>query len=175
MRLIIMLLCFLPMQCLAGDKIEIMFGGITYHPMASPDITKYYQNKISPDGSLISNFMTGVQIVSETKNSYDSFAFFVGQNSVAEPMGGFKLSTGAIMDDFYIGPFVGAYFQDNATYLKDGVHPFSIFKIYDNSVIPIVGMEVDYKIVLKRHKYIKLNNIISPGLTNSSLSYGMSF
>lgn len=173
---IILSILFSSLLVRAEDRnLELMMGSITYHLINFGDVPKNFTNKLSSDGRLISNFLIGVQLIREDQVYYDSIGVFTGQNSIGDTIGGVKWSSGIHYNKLYIGGVLGAYVQDNRKFEHDGIRPFYIDEVNGTGVVPVVGVEVNYKINLSNKTYIKFNNIISPLLTNSSLSLGGSF
>lgn len=171
MLLVLLLLTF---SSQAQTSLEIVGGSITYHLINPGDATQF-SNKMSADGKLIHNPLIGIQEVHELKDEYWSLGVFVGENSIGQDIAGFKYSTGEKMGHWYIGFVIGAYEQSSSGFYDKGIVPFQVAKIDDTGIVPVVGVELNYKIVLTRDSYLKLNNIVSPAITNSSISLGFSF
>lgn len=173
MNKIILLSLLLSSICFADDSasIETIGGGLTYH-LIGTGAEQNYSHKLSPDGRLISNFVFGVGVITENDIMYDSFKLFEGYNSVNQPMYGADYSAGFKLNCWYLGLVGGGYLQNDRTMRKAGVSPFHLIEIGDMGVMPIVGIEANYKISLSDSTYIKINNLVTPLLTNTSLSLG---
>lgn len=111
----------------------------------------------------------------EDKAYYESLAVFTGNDSVGGQIGGVKASKGVKLGNVYLGFVVGAYEQDDNKFDKVGLIPFQIAKAGSTGIVPIIGGEVNYKIGLYRDMFMKINNIITPVLTNTTLSLGFSY
>jgi hypothetical protein len=164
-----------PILGLADSSIEVVGGSLTYHPFDTDHTASYYTDKVSNNGKLIDNPLLGIQYSTEDKDYYKSAALFVGDNSIGQNIAGFKVSEGFKTCNFYVGAVLGAYEQDDSTFSKDGITPFQIAKTGTTGIVPVVGGEVNYKVIVNREMYLKLNNIISPAITNTTLSLGFSF
>lgn len=153
-------------------SLEVMGGGLTYH-LIDNDTSYLYSNKLTNDGRLIYNSVYGVGALYENEISYQSLSYFGGNNSVALPISGLLYKTGLKISNWYCGLAMGMYIQDDDKYRESGVDPFRMTEIGSTGLIPIVGISLDYKINITNKVYMKLNNLITPILTNNTLSAGM--
>ncbi len=155
-------------------SVEILGGGLTYHFVANSP--SRFSNKISSDGRLISNLTYGLGVAyTDFVNSfYIAVHLFQGNNSVNQPINGGTLSIDAITKYCDVGFVVGAYVQNDYDFISAGIAPFSITS-GANAIVPIIGLEINPKFAFGDRYYVKLNNIITPIITNHSLSLGMYF
>lgn len=156
----------------AETKVEVLGGGITYHIMDDGS-AQSYTRKLSLDGRLIFNQMGGLGIVSEDNDVYQSLYFFGGNNSVGKPLQGILSKDGIKIDQWYLGLALGGYVQDDNEFRDAGVQPFRLTEIGSTGIVPIVGLAIDYKWDISNRYYLKLNNIISPNITNTSMALGV--
>ena len=173
MRKIILIGLFLSTMGHA-DSLEIIGGGVTYH-IIDNGTSNLYANHISNDGRLIFTGLMGIGYNHYFGDNYASFRTFVGENSVANPIVGYMGSYGwAINKGLDIGIVVGGYFQDDIAYQQKGIVPFSLGGGH-SALVPVVGAEINFKVMLSSDKFIKFNNIISPVITNHTISFGVNF
>ena len=154
-----------------SDSLEIMGGSLTNHYQSNSG----YIGKIGNSDSLIYNALLGLRYNFEDDGKWCiSGEVFGGFNSVQEGMAGFA---GAIdyklMNFLYIGPVLGSYTQSHSAFLNKGLIPFNIAQVGDYDLVPLIGVEVNFKMDLDTTFYIKLNNLVTPFLTNTSLSLGI--
>lgn len=159
----------------AESSFEVIGGSLTYHVIDTSGRTNLYSNKVSTDGRLIANPILGFQYTDQGIYEYQCIALFTGQDSVGGPIFGAKYSSGFRFGNWYVGYVLGAYEQNDKGYDNLGIVPFQVAKTGNTGVVPVLGVEADYKIVLSRDTYVKLNNIISPVITNTTISLGVSY
>ena len=157
----------------SADSMEIIGGSLTYHIIG--DNFENFSNKLSSNGRLIDNPLYGIQYTIENGAYYESLALFSGDNSVGTQILGVKAAKGIKIGNIYFGLAFGAYEQDNTEFSNRGIVPFQVGKIGTTGIVPIFGGEVNYKIELGKDIFVKINNVISPILINTTLSLGMSF
>jgi hypothetical protein len=148
-----------------ADSVELITGGITYHLLSDPSVTSQFSNKLNSDGSLIANALYGVKYTSYNEIIYSSYTLFGGANSIGAPMGGAIYSYGVELDRLDVGFVGGGYFQDSSLFLARGIET--------TNFMPLLGVEVNYKIPLSEKTFIKINNLISVLVYNLSCSIGM--
>ena len=101
---------------------------------------------------------------------------FSGSNSVGTNMSGLVYSTGEFIDsNWYIGFVVGGYTQSRSEFRHRGIETMGVGITHDQEIQPIVGAEVGYKYDINSKWFIRQNNVITPFITNHSLSIGFSF
>lgn len=169
-----MLLALLLLSLSSNAQLEITGGSFTYH-LINPGDATLFSNKVSKDGKLIANPILGLQIITETGTEYTSMGGFVGQNSVGDDILGFKASRGVKYGHWYLGLVAGAYEQSSEGFYDKHLIPFQVAKVGDVGIVPILGVEASYRINLSQKYYVKLNNLISPVITNTTISFGFSF
>lgn len=152
--------------------LEVIGGGLTYHlwGYSYPD----YVGKLIDDGSLIANPLVGVGYTNEDASSYASYKVFFGDNSLGYPIGGFTTGHGVRLGRWHLGLVIGGYLQDDDEYFNRGIVPFSLTTGRAAFVL-IGGVEANYDIPLNDKCFLRINNLITPALTNHTLSFGFSF
>lgn len=155
---------------LKADSFELMAGSLTYHTLVDHSVTDYFPHKISNDGNLIYNQLYGIGYINNQDLVYQSFRVFAGNNSIEEPMVGGAYSFGFSLKNWDNGLVIGGYFQDGASFSKKINYLWAL-----SDFIPLVGFEFNYKIMLSDKIFIKINNYLSPIITNHSLSIGQNF
>lgn len=168
-------LIFFSLNCLADQSFELMGGGLTYHLMTSSDIAQHFSNKLSPDGRLIDNPLIGINYTMRDKDFFTSFIFFTGQNSFNEAMNGVVIELGDEVDNFQIGWALGFYGENIPDWGAIGSAPFYFAEIGNTGFVPVFGVALNYKIPFNKVTFLKVSNVISPILINSSLSFGWNF
>lgn len=158
-----------------ADSIEVLGGSITEHLENANGAASYNAHKLSGDGRLIANPMMGLRLMKENDRRYDAYTVFGGQNSPGFAMGGTTVSTGWKFSGFYAGLVGGFYLQSDSKFLATGEIPFKWFKVNGTDFVPVFGCEINYKVDLTDKVYVKVNNLITPILTNSSVSVGLTF
>lgn len=173
----LLLLLLLTGPVFAKTEREIGFGSYSYHLLGDAKAFSQLENKVSSDGKLIQNTMLTYKITSTNKEYYSSDAFFGGENSVASAMFGYLGASGAYVNKYtQVGFVYGAYVQDNTKFLqKDIVNPYSFFSESKINIVPVFGLEVNFKAKISKDYFIKLNNVITPAVTNHTVSFGVEF
>lgn len=157
-----------------ANSIELLYGSYTYHLIVTGGVERHFVNKVSNDGKLINNALYGIRFNERFDNSYRVYTLFHGENTIGEPMRGFSYSSLKMLKYVDLGFIIGAYMQDNDKYVQKGIDNFRLTN-GPNGLVPIIGLEVNMPVMLSRTIYLKLNNIITPILTNHSLSFGKTF
>ena len=161
----------------AGSQKEIGFGSYSYHLRGDPESFGKLSNKVSSDGRLIANGMLTYKNTKTGKFGYASSAAFIGQNSVGTLMTGYMGAVGALVTkNLQIGFIMGAYVQDNTEFMRREIkNSMALFPNSAISVVPLAGVEINYKVPLNKKLFLKVNNIITPAVTNHTLSIGVEF
>lgn len=170
----IFLLIFFSINCFA-NTFEVIGGGLTYHITADNSVSKQFSNQISTDGKLIDNPIVGISYTDENKDEFMSYILFTGQNSFNEGMTGILFENGYVYNRWQYGIGAGVYAENSIDWNEYHAIPFYLCKIGNAGIVPVFGGVLNYKIPLNKTTYFKINNIISPILTNSSLSFGWNF
>lgn len=158
----------------ASDTVEVVTGGITYHIIDDGSSIKN-DHKLSDDGRLIVNPLLGVNYSHTSDMFYQSYATFLGKNSIDETMYGFLLQSGLEADNKQLGLVAGAYFEGNRQFVAKGMQPFRLGTSNGTDVIPLLGIAFNYKIMLTDRVFMRLNNIMTPIVFNSNVSLGLEF
>lgn len=171
MLLVIILTLILSSFSRADSAIELIGGSITYHVIDDGASSKYV-TKLNGDGRLIFNPLLGAKYLSQETYTYWSASAFTGKNSIGSYMNGAMMSYGLHTTNLYVGGVIGGYEQDDDAFRSQGIDPYRLAEINNQGLVPIVGVEINYKVDLNNLFYLKLNNILSPVITNTSLSIG---
>lgn len=157
-------------------SIEVLGGALTYHVLVG-DSKANAQNahKITSNGNLISNPEIGIAVTTITNRMFQSKVIFGGENSIGHSMSGALYERGVVYGNYQLGFVAGAYIQDDDAFRNLGVIPFRAFEFNGTGVVSVLGLTLNYQIVLSKNCYLKLNNIISPVITNTSISLGFNF
>lgn len=159
------LLSLLSLQVHA-DSTELIFGSLSYH-IINTGAKKYYKYKTSLTPNLITNPLIGIRF-----NDKISQTIFYGKNSIAEPMCGYLAFFGH-GKSIRQGIVAGFYYQNTKKFRDHHIIMFKEFK--DSNIIPLVGYEFDFKFKLGKNYYLSENNVLTPIITNHTLSIGMNF
>lgn len=165
-------------EALPGIKWEVegVYSLYTYHFTNPDNVGDKFENKVSKDGRLINNNLYGLVIRDTVDNeAYSSHYFFGGVDSVGSPIYGYLRSMGFILPTYtYLGFAFGGYWMENKTWEKKQIDHTNGIKISKtNSIVPVVGIEISQKIPLGGGLFLKINNLISPVLSNHSVGLGM--
>lgn len=156
-----------------ADSFEIIGGGATYHLLgANRSAAEQFDNKWSDDGRLIGTPLLGARVLRENGTEFKARTVFAGHNSVGAPIVGYTYTEGEIVGNWYIGMLVGAYIQDSAPFNDRGIGVWGVYLNNRMMLMPMVGIELDYKIRLDDNVYIKLDNVVSPAMINNLVSFG---
>jgi len=147
--------------------LELLIGSLSYHPFFNTELSNRFDNKVTDGGRLISNPVVGVRATRPLEKYYQSLSVFTGQNSVGAPITGTTVSMG-VGERFMVGGVIGAYHQDSKPFKDrelDSPHPF----------MPFAGLEVNYRVPIGEKYCMTFNNVLTPLLTNHSVSFGVKF
>ena len=174
-------------QAGSGYSVELQGGGINYQ-LENNGTSAYNAHKWSPDGRLNYSGMLGVKVLEEDQLFYNSLLLYGGNNSIGQPVGGLIESSGFKVDNMgylgcpyhkgtlYVGWAIGAYLQnDNSYKAATGQYPNELTAFGSEGLVPILGLELDYKVRLTDRTYIKLDDVIQPSSVMTGLSLGYSF
>lgn len=150
-------------------QIEYITGGLTNHLWSDGQTSSMLSNKLFNDGKWLYTPIQGIGLIFEQKPYYRAIRAFGGLNSVGSQMYGMTISSGLSSDWFDFGAIAGLYIQNDNDFYNRGIKPFSVM----NGVVPVIGTEFNLKLDITKDYYIKLNNIISPAITNHTISLGM--
>ncbi len=163
--------CF---SVIANADTEIIGNGLTYH-FWDGGAAKKYSNKVSPDGRLIANPMIGIAVTDHNGFLFRSMTAFSGENSVGGKMFGGMLTEGIEVQNLQVGMALGVYEQQAKDFTDRNINAFRLVNLYGTDVIPLGGIAVNYKFPLGNNWFLKSNNLISPILANTSLSFGYEY
>jgi hypothetical protein len=135
-----------------------------------------FDNKISGDGRLIGNPLLGVADVYDNGTIFKEEVVFIGQDSVGSLMVGGMYETGRVVGrNLEIGGAFGGYLQDDSAFAARHIQPFSIATFGTTGLVPVLGAAVNYKVRFNESTYLKLNTVLSPIISNATLSLGFKF
>lgn len=160
---------------MALDQLELVGPGLTWHVIDN-GAAPYFDHKISSDGRLIYTPMIGLKKIHvDQYGMYHSLTVFRASNSIGSPIWGGIGSTGAaFFRMLYAGFAFGGYIQNNNDFKAMGLVPFSL-NDGANAFVPILGLEINGKFLVSDNVYIGFNNLISPIITNHTLSVGVNY
>ncbi len=158
----------------AYAEVEVLGGGLTYH-LIDNGAAQSFSHKLSNDGRLIANPSYGLTIYGHQDIFFKAVTVFAGENSVGSGMAGAMYSEGVEVGHAEVGLALGGYAQDSKSFTDLGIHSFRLTSIKGLDLVPLVGVVLNYRVPLSDKVYIKLNNLISPVITNTSLSLGYNF
>lgn len=158
----------------AANTVELVGPGLTWHVTDGSGASQMYNHPVSPDGRLLFTPMVGLKQTNlDSSGIYNSMALFTAQNSIGKPVYGGLLGTGVnIYKSLNAGVVVGGYVQNNQDFKYLGVTPFSMTDGV-NAFVPLLGFEVNFKIHTSEKTFIGISNIVTPVITNHSLSFGV--
>lgn len=156
-----------------ADSFELIGGGATYHLLGSNSAAaQQFDNKWSQDGRLIGTPLMGVRVLRENGTEFKARTVFAGHNSVGAPITGYAYTEGEIVGNWYIGLVLGFYMQDSTPFHDRGINIWGLYLGNRMMLMPLGGIELDYRINLDDNVYIKLDNLISPVMINNLVSFG---
>lgn len=158
----------------ADTDFEVLGGGITYHVIDPGSNDAHFAHIISNDNRLIANPMFGLTLGEHDDRIFQSGTIFGGENSIGNSMFGGIYERGYQVGNWQLGLAVGAYEQNDNQYREKGIEPFRLTEVNGTGIVPVLGAAINYKINFSEQFYIKLNNVISPVITNSTISFGWS-
>ncbi len=172
---IILLIIFIGEGVFAKDTLELMGPGLTYHLMDG-GASYLYSSKYSEDGRWIYTPSIGLRKMHVDKESvYMSFTAFRSNNSIGSPIWGAIGGTGVqIFSHINLGLAYGGYIQNNEDFRYKNITPFSATGGV-NAFVPLLGFNVDFQIPLSDKTFIGFNNLITPVITNHTLSVGLEY
>lgn len=162
--------------------LEVIGGGLTYH-LIDNGAAPMFSNKLSSDGRLIANPIVGLAYTQHQGLIFNTYTVFGGANSVGKSMAGGLYSEGLeteivnnrTIDHFQFGWAIGGYEQQSHYYTDLGINSFRFVNVNGVDLVPVVGIVLNYQVNLNRDYYLKLNNLVSPVLLNSTVSFGINF
>ncbi len=156
---------------------ELIFGALTFHYINYTDASKNFANKVTDDGSLISNPTFGYTLREFQNDHYVADSIFIMKDSIGSNAFEYLRSFGQLTDNnFYLGLIGGFYFINNKNWKEKGFRPPLRISINSNyGLVPVFGLQVDKKFKLSRDYYIKFNNLLTLYVTNHTLSIGKTF
>jgi hypothetical protein len=159
---------------IAMADVEVIGGSLTYH-LLDLGTSDYYSNKLTKNGRLLNNPMFGLAYTEHASVFFVTQTVFGGSNSVGKQMAGFLYTEGIEISGLQVGITYGGYEQESKYYDNLGLNSFRVVNISGIDLVPVLGLQVNYKIKLSDDYYLKLNNLIDPVLFNTTLSFGRSF
>jgi hypothetical protein len=157
-----------------ADSVELVTGSVTYHVLGGHD---EYANQIIGNSTLWTPLIgIGYNRFFDDScgASLVSYKFYVGRNSVAEPIYGFLWGPGYRGNYFDISMVMGGYFQDNGPFGDRGIAPYSLTDGH-NAFVMLAGFEVDLKLPVYKDYFIKLDSLFTPTIITEGVSFGVNF
>lgn len=156
----------------AEQSDEVLVGALTQHFTNFGGVSDKFDNKVSKDGTLIANPMAAWRIIDYDGITYTSSAFFAGENSIGELMGGVGASAGIRANKVRIGLAVGGYLQDDKKFLDRGVQPFSLPTGSRIGIAPLFGVELSIDVPIEKSVYMTVYTLITPILSTTTIGIG---
>lgn len=169
---------FITSFAFAKDEWRLTIGeSISIHPMASSNRTAdQFSNKLSSDGTLVKNSPT-IELNKMTirNHEYNKFTMFYSRDCVDSPVYGYAYSYGHHSPILQYGFAFGGYFMNEKPWNDRGITK-SWFSIGNKqAIVPIIGGEVNVRIIKLGPTEVNWHTYINPFLTNTTLSIGFSF
>jgi hypothetical protein len=137
-------------------------GGIIYH----------INNNIDEISDLSTKSFLGYKITARDNSDYKSIGIFIGRDSINSPIIGAIASSGKIYHDFiYLGFAIGGYKYKLDNWRERYIMPADPMRIEH---VILMGTELNFKFDFDQY-YFTLNNILTPILTNHTVSIGVNF
>lgn len=160
----------------AQDSTELVLGGVTYHVIDQENESTRYSNKLSSDGKLILTPTIGyTKQYSLPFDEYASATLFLATDSVGQPAGGALGQWGYVFGNWQTGLVLGVYAQNDWEFHHRGIAPFECAEIGNIGLVPVGGFAVNYRVFMGKNTYIRFNNLISPVITDHTVSIGRNF
>lgn len=181
MKFFVFALLFVTASVAHADSIEVVGGSITAHLLPfstySPKVDPYKSlaGQLGQNTGVIANPLFGLRYVGEDERTYWTAAGFFMENSVGQPSAGFLTSLGRkfFNGHLYAGGVLGAYEQCDSCYIESGLWPYKFTTIGDTDIVPVIGIEINFRVNISEKYYLKLNNIVTPLLTNTTIGFGI--
>lgn len=161
-----------------SSQIEFNHSLYTYHFTNPGDVGLKFENKVSKDGRLINNPVYGVSFREDvSEEAYRSNYFFGGVDSIGSPIYGYMRTTGFILPSLtYIGFAYGGYYMNSKPWLKKGIQHTNMLEVSSSGgIVPIFGIELSQKIPLGGGVFLKINNLITPFISNHNVGIGWEY
>lgn len=170
MKYLVLMLVFISSVAFAENRsVEWMGGSLTYHPFLDNQTAGRFANKVGDDGRLIANAMIGTRYTTIDELGFcEKYSLFGGNNSIGEPMVGGAWTVCHDTGPMSFGLTAGAYYQDKSKFDKRGI----VLGVAGD-IMPVFGVQVDFKLWENERYYIKENNFLSLLVTNHLLSFGI--
>lgn len=152
---------------------EFLAGSLTYHFFTTQKVTNKFNNKVTSDGSIISNPMLAFRQTEVKDSEYTAMTYFGGENSIGEAMGGAFISGGTVYGHFKAGMIFGAYAQNYHKFVdRDIVTPSTPFFL-DIGFLPVVGIETSLDVNFSKNTYGILYTVVAPMFITSAIGIGI--
>lgn len=164
---VILLIAMKACQFRQANADQLVIGGLTYHVINADSISHMYKGCIIKPCALIYTPLIGYRFEEHDRDWYMAHTPFIGGNSIHQPIAGFLWSFGGILGDHKLGLAQGLYLQDDNKFIKKGIIPFSISQGGSVGVVPILGLEHQYRLSEK----FFTSSVLSPIIMNVSIGY----
>jgi hypothetical protein len=163
MRKLILLLLLLGATKANADQVAI--GLVTIHHTNPNQIDRKFSGCLHASCEAIYNPVLAYRMIEKTKRTYDAYTLLAGVNSIHEPIVGAYYAGGIRRSGYNLGVAMGVYMQNNEKFLQRGIIPFSAGKTGPLGIVPIIGVEHQYRLTKK----LFINTLITPVITNVGL------
>lgn len=143
----------------ASDRIELLGPGQTFSVMSTGGTDRFYYTQ-----------QIGLKKTNITNNVYNSLSLTYA-NQVYGLIGGTGIQ---MMHMLNTGIIYGFFVQNNNDLRAAGIAPDSMTD-GSNAIVPIFGLEINAHFDTTDNTFIGWNNIISPLMVRSSLSFGLRY
>lgn len=158
-------------HCAKASTLEVIEGGVTYHVVNNQEVSQKFSRPLSSDGRLIATPLFGMRYTFDEDIGYQAVSGFVGSNSINSPITGITYSVGIGFEYLNLGLINGFYMQNDHDFEAKGIQPYSL-NGGSNAIVPIIGLECNFKIPLKKDLFFGFNNILTPVITTHNISLG---
>lgn len=172
-KVLIILIILIVLKKVHANEVELTLGSVSMHTTVDPSNVRL-SNRITNDGRFVFNPLYGVGYTINRETLYYSFKAFTGLNCVADHIYGGTASLGYSWQHIRLGGIIGGYIQDDTAFTARNIEPFSIIG-NRNALVPIIGAELIFMFKVTDTSFIKVNNLISPILMNTSIGYGVRY
>ncbi len=82
---------------------------------------------------------------------------------------------GVTLNRLSVGWAAGGYLQQSRYFTDLGDNSFRVMNVNGTDIVPLVGLVLNYTVWRAERSYLRLNNLVSPVITNTSLSLGLEY
>lgn len=163
----------------AGDYKMVSIGpSVSIHPFArSNEGAHLFENKLTNDGTLVSNIPTAKFDLFTTRGSrYEKKSFFYSRDCVNSEIYGFGMSSGNRTSYLsYYGFAFGGYFMNEKKWKEKNITRSWISLGNNRGIVPIIGLETNWNLFVHKNMHLDIHTYWNPFLINTTLSFGFHF